>query len=384
MSHRILLIMICWLMPALPTQIRSGEAQETPSTPTSNDSAMLTHLASAVEALRVMITPESFVLPDTKVRDIVLAYLRKSEANPPKNMPTPKDLTAELNLDFETAWNGLIEKAATGLDSSGKLTLVEHFREYLRTRPQFRSQAESRRAEFDVAKTLDRVKGQIVEEQKSTLTEFLKSVVSDTTPGQELVSNVQAGGDKKKVVDTAAKEVFQRLPDETRQTMLVESFDTLSAAVDNVISDGVDQLAKQRDALKETPAAVSLPGIAKELTRRLDRMAAEQKAQRMEDRLRPTYGVFAVVQQQLPQATRQWFDRRVSEDVSNMPAQLQQIRANDALSIRTLILKNPPASPAVRVPGGCAIDDPGNDRPRPAERAGCSCRLIQTKQVGGR
>ena len=217
----------------------------------------------------------------------MLAYLRKSEAKPPKTMPTQKELTAELDLDFETAWNGMIEKAATGLDSSGKLKLVEHF-ESIFAHDHHSDLKRNRGVPRSTwPKTLDRVKGQIVKEQKSTLTEFLKTVVNNTTPGQELVSNVQAGGDKTKAVDTAAKEVFQKLPDEIRQTILVDSFNILSEAVDNVISDGVDQLEKQLDALKETPAAVSLPGIAKELTRRLDKMAAEQKAQRTEDRSAP-------------------------------------------------------------------------------------------------
>jgi hypothetical protein len=349
MSIRMLLLGICSSVLACSLEATSTAWQDTPAAPRANDPAMAVNDLAVFTTFQAMIASHSFALPDDKVRDVVFAHLRKDRSQPPRTMPTPEQLQAELNLDFEASWNAMIVKATTPLDPQGKLKLENRLRDYLRQHTKLRSTTEARHDEFlktDIPKTLERVKGQIIQEQKSILSEVLQNVVSADMPGQQLVNDAQVG-DKTKAIETLAKEVLRKTTESTRETLLVESFDTLSAAADRVVSDGVLQLEEQLRVFENQPAAISRQGIPREFERRLEKIAADQKAQRNDDRLRPAYGVFSRAQQAVPTETRRWFDQRVTDCGKRVLEEFARnkhpLPEQDAETLRKLILDNPSA-----------------------------------------
>ena len=78
----------------------------------------------------------SYALPEEKVREVVLACLRKDTARPPKSMPTVEQLQGDLDLDFEAAWTEMIDTAAAGIDPADKLKVAVRLRTYLVDNPQ--------------------------------------------------------------------------------------------------------------------------------------------------------------------------------------------------------------------------------------------------------
>ena len=232
-------------------------------------------------------------------------------------MPTVDQLQGDLDLDFEAAWTEMIKVAAAGLDPTGELGVANRLRKHLVDNPQLRSDTKKEYDDLlknDLPKTLENVKSTLVDQQREQLIEALKNVVSSDMPGQQRVCDSMT--DREPATKALTTEVVQRIPEELRATVLIESFAALSDEADKVVSDGVTQLEEQSQTLETKPDAISMPAIEKELEGRLKKAADGQRAQRTGEPLRPSYDVFTRVNEAVPAKTRNWFDQRVS-DVGN-------------------------------------------------------------------
>ena len=160
----------------------------------------------------------------------------------------------------------MINQAAAGLDPDGKLDVANRLRASLEN-PQLWTEAKTKHDDLlknDVPKAFERVKGALVKEQTKQLIDALKNVVSPDMPGQEQVYGALPG-DQTPAIKVLTTEVLHKSPEEYLEVLIVESFQALSNAADDVVSDGVTQLQQQLESLEKQPAAISQPAIEKEI-----------------------------------------------------------------------------------------------------------------------
>jgi dihydroneopterin aldolase len=339
---------ICHLVLFLTMTPWLNAFQDVPAPADTKKPAQNTIDYTAVLTFREVMKSHSFALPEEKVKEVVLACLRKDTARPPKSMPTVEQLQGDLDLDFEAAWTEMIDAAAAGLDPNGKLNVAVRLRNFLVNNPQLRADAKEGHDSLlknDIPKALERVKGTLVKEQQDQLIDALKGVASQDMPGQTRVCDSVV--DRTPAINMLTTAVVEAIQLELRETLLVESFAALSEAADNVVSDGVTQLEEQLQVLEKQPAAVSRPAIQKEIESRLKKLADRQQAQRAGDPLRPSYGVFSRVNQDIPVKAGSWFDQRVA-DVGNrvfgeVASGERRIPSEHEEILRRLILANLPA-----------------------------------------
>ena len=208
---------------------------------------------TAVLTFREVMKSHSYALPEEKVKEVVLACLRKDTAQTPKSMPTVEQLQGDLDLDFEAAWTEMINAAAAGLDPNGKLNVAVRLRNFLVENPQLRAEAKEGHDSLlknDIPKALERVKGTLVKEQQEQLIDALKSIVSTDMPGQQRVWDSMA--DRTQAINALTTAVVTKIQPELKETLIVESFTALSDAADIVVLDGVTQLEEQVQVLEET------------------------------------------------------------------------------------------------------------------------------------
>ena len=80
---------------------------------TPDDTQLAAKQLAAIQNLRSSVAKHSYALPDDKIRELVLASLRRDEAKPPKQMPPAKALQDDLDVDFESTWNEMIRNPNT-------------------------------------------------------------------------------------------------------------------------------------------------------------------------------------------------------------------------------------------------------------------------------
>ena len=215
--------------------------QDAPAGPQNAKKADAATDLAAGQAFLAVVRSHSYSVPEDKVREVVLAFLRKDTTQVPKSMPTVDQLQGDLDLDFEAAWTEMIKVAAAGLDPTGELGVANRLRKHLVDNPQLRSDTKKEYDDLlknDLPKTLERVKGTLVDQQQEQLIEALKNVVSSDMPGQQRVCDSMT--DREPATKALTTEVVQRIPEELRATVLIESFAALSDEADKVVSDGVD------------------------------------------------------------------------------------------------------------------------------------------------
>ncbi len=302
---------------------------------------------AAYEAFCRLLGEQKYSLPEEKVLEVVLAFLRRDTKSPPKTMPTVKELQGEVDVDFEANWTTMITKAKEGLDSKGELGVATRLRARV-DGTRLQSDAKKKHAnlvESELPKTLDRVKKLLTKDQTEKLVAALRRVVTSDMPGQRQIGEALAGNPQE-AVKVLTTEVLGQQGD-LLAVLITDSFDALSAAADNVVSDGVKQLKAQLEILEDQPTAVSQGAIQKEMESRLQELAKGQQAERGADRLRPSYGVFSRVGEELPAKAQQWFDQQVAVVGNQVSAQVasgeRKLSDKDEDVLRQLILANLPA-----------------------------------------
>ena len=104
-------------------------------------------------------------------------------------MPTVEQLQGDLDLDFEAAWTEMINTAAAGLDSNGKLNVANRLPTISRRQSStaVRREGEARQpaGESTYPRLWRRVKEALVKEQQDQLIDALKEVVTKDMPGQQ-------------------------------------------------------------------------------------------------------------------------------------------------------------------------------------------------------
>ncbi len=280
----------------------------------SDDTELVAKQLAAIKSLRSQISRHSYRLPDDKVRELVIALLRRDETKVPKAMPPMEKLRSDLDVDFESAWNDMINKATAGLDMKGNLELINEIRGFLKDSG-IRSAAQAGHDKFvkeELPASLDRVRKQIVEEQTTELRQALTGLIEAGTLTQELVIDASQNGTAAGV-GLLTRSVLEKVSEATRETLLVDSFETLSEQAEQIVADGTEQLKEQQEVLGETPVAVSQQAIHTEFETELCAIADKQKVARAGTPLLPVYGVFSQVQEAVPGKARQSFCQRVAE-----------------------------------------------------------------------
>ena len=228
----------------------------------SDDTELVAKQLAAIKSLRSQISRHSYRLPDDKVRELVIALLRRDETKVPKAMPPMEKLRSDLDVDFESAWNDMINKATAGLDMKGNLELINEIRGFLKDSG-IRSAAQAGHDKFvkeELPASLDRVRKQIVEEQTTELRQALTGLIEAGTLTQELVIDASQNGTAAGV-GLLTRSVLEKVSEATRETLLVNSFETLSEQAEQIVADGTEQLKEQQEVLGETPVAVSQQAI---------------------------------------------------------------------------------------------------------------------------
>ncbi len=339
---------ICWSLFVFAMASWSHAFQDAPVPPDkSRPSAKALDYAAAA-ALGKLMESQSYTLPEEKVRDVVLVWLRKDAHQPPKTMPAVEQLQGNLASNFEEAWTEMINKATAGLDPDGKLEVAKRLRASLENSP-WQNDAKTKHDDLlkkELPKALERVKEALVQEQTKQLNDVLKNVVSPDMPGQEQVYGALPG-DHAPAIKTLTDAVLGKSPEEYLEVLLVDSFEALSIAADDVVSDGVAQLQQQLDNLEAEPTAVSQPAIEKEIQSRLQKQADGQQTSRARDALHPSYGVFLRVKQAIPDKSRFRFDQQVAragvQIVEQLALNKRQISHDDEQALQRLILAGLPA-----------------------------------------
>jgi len=276
---------------------------------------------AALAALRGMLKQHSYELPEKTVRDIVLRFLRKDNNPSPKKMPDAGDLQGDLNLDFESSWTEMINQASAGLGTG----IAERFRERLK-QSDLKTNAKKDHDKFvstSLPNALKNVEANLIKEQTEQLVTGLKQVVGPEMPGQDRVSDAQAGN-RANVSEALTAAAFAALPDEQRAVVIRGSYDALAAAADNVVTDGIQQLEEQLTLLTQRPDAIAQGAIEAEFGRRLQALATGQDAGRKGLELRPSYGVFTQVSKALPDRARDWFDQHVADAVARVSSEVEE------------------------------------------------------------
>ncbi len=162
LRHAALQTVCCHLLVAV--RVRDGElvprVQDAPVPPdNSRPSAKALDYAAAA-ALGKLMESQSYTLPEEKVRDVVLVWLRKDAHQPPKTMPAVEQLQGNLASNFEEAWTKMINKATAGLDPDGKLEVAKRLRASLENSP-WQNDAKTKHDDLlkkELPKALERVK----------------------------------------------------------------------------------------------------------------------------------------------------------------------------------------------------------------------------------
>ncbi len=339
---------ICWSMLVFTMACGSYALQGAPAPQSDATPSRKSLDYAAAAAFAKLMESRSYTLPADKVRDVVLGVLRNDSSQPPKHLPAAEQLQNQLDPNFDDAWTEMINQATAGLDPDGSLEVAKRLRASLVENPQWRNKAKAEHDDLlknELPKALERLKGALVEEQKKQLIETLKSVVSTDLPGQEHVNGAALSGDQAPATKVLTDEVLGKLPKELLEIVIVESFEALSEAANNVVADGVAQLEQQLESLEKSPAAVSRPAIEKEIQNRLQKLADGQQASRAGDSLRPSYGIFARAQQEIPDKSQHWFDQQVARCggliLEELALNKRHIPREDEQTLRQLILSDP-------------------------------------------
>ncbi len=133
---------LCWLAVLFANTPWLTAFQDAPAGPQNAKKADAATDLAAGQAFLAVVRSHSYSVPEDKVREVVLAFLRKDTTQVPKSMPTVDQLQGDLDLDFEAAWTEMIQVAAAGLDPDGELGVANRLREHLVANPQLRSRTE--------------------------------------------------------------------------------------------------------------------------------------------------------------------------------------------------------------------------------------------------